>query len=350
MSTAQKNAIQKELVERATGKGAEPTWSKEPSQLQMVKALNFYSTVVDPEKIKQYAIAWAKKFKPDSLALFQAQPEWKFQTYGALMRMLSRELPLSKKHVKAVDTFVAGLTMPEIVEVKPKKRKKIVSTENANFRVFCDALDDAVGAKSFTAPKFDVNKEHSSAPVIELCNRELEAIKEDPTVYPEHMKKWFRSVLKIMQPAAAANDASHRVKKEAKPAKAPKVAPVAKVKKEKPAKVAKVKKEKKPAVAVATTDHPLNGKKVAYLANTSYGRIYRIVSDDGFVIDRKTIRGMNMEKSKAARIPDFGDVMQQFAAGLDINFDEVMKRDNKTGIPIQLSTRLNENVVFLKGE
>lgn len=356
-------AIRKELLDRATGKGKEPNWgSEEPTQLQLVQALNFYSANVEADQLKKYAITWAKKNCPGKVELIEAQTDWKLQTYGALMRMDSRGLKLPKAALKQIDTFVKDLQMPVTDETKsnPKPRKKKMSNENANYRNFCDALDNAVAAKAFKQPDLEVVKGHSTASVIEVCQREMETMKEDPSLYPSHMNKWFRAVIKIMnggEMPEAANAPSKSEKKVAKPAAE---TPVKAAKPEKP-KAAPKKAEPKPAKAPkakavadqpsgddAATDHVLNGKTVAFLFDTRYGRLTRMVSSskNGFQVKGKTLHNIDDKKSKVALLKNYGDAMKPGASNEE-QLAEWMTKCVKKGGAIKVGGRLAQEILIL---
>jgi hypothetical protein len=360
MPKSQKEAIQKELLERATGKGKEPSWEGMPTKLQLVKALNFYSATVEADQLQKYAIAWAKKFSPDNVELIGAQANWKFQTVGALMRIVTRGLTVPKPHLQTILDFVNGLEMPEAKETSPSKtkgKKKImIDSENVNYRNFCDALDAAVAANKFKDPKLEVVKGHSVTPVVDTCERELASMKEDPSIYPEHMKKWFRAVIKNMgggSTPAPVNDAVKTVKKVAKPAAEAVVAePVAD-------KAPKAKAAPKPVVAKAAAkpkvepeavndpNCPLTGKSHAFLFDTRYGRLIKLVAAKGqtFKVTGKTIHGICEQSSKVALLKNFGDLPKN---GANEDLDAWMGKCVKKGNPIPVSTRTAKEVIVLK--
>lgn len=373
MAKAQKEAIRKELLDRATGKGKEPKWEGEPTQLQLVKALNFYSATVEADQLQKYSIAWAKQNCPDKVPLIGAQPDWKFKTYGALMRIDSRGLKLPALHLDSIHEFLNGLEMPVEKETntstKSKRKNKIMTTsENANYRTFCDALDAATLAKDFVAPNMEVDTKHSVSSVIEACERELASMKDDPTIYPQHMSKWFRAVLKLMKPhAGAANDEHVVIKKAAKAANAakeaakpaptvkatekPKAAPKKTETKKpaapKPAKPAKAKPAEAPEAA-NDSNSPLTGKSVAFLFDTRYGRLIRMVSSgkSGFSVKGKTISGFCEKKSKVALLKNFGDAMKPGASN-DEQLNEWMGKCVKKGSPIAVGSRLSDAILVL---
>ncbi|USV41069.1 hypothetical protein [Xanthomonas phage BUDD] len=360
----QKDAIRRELLDRATGKGREPTWDVdvEPTKLELVKALNFYSATVEPETLKKYAITWARKNAPESLERVQAQPDWKFQTYGALMRIDSRGLKIPKAEKNSIAKFVNELIMPftEPKQIKPRKKK--MSTENVNYRNFCDALDKATEATEFVKPDLTVDKKHSTASVIETCQRELEAIKEDGDIYPKHMTQWFTYVMKLMNGGKMPEKAPKEVKKRVetvvvdtaddgdddsatttRQARAPRT----------PKKVASAKGPKTPTLPkndpVPAADHVLNGKKVAFLFDTRYGRLTRMVSDskNGFEIKGKTIHNIDHTKSKVALLKNFGDAMQP-GKNTEEELVAWMGKCVKKGNPISVGSRLAEEVLVLE--
>ena len=374
--TSQKQAIQQELLERATGKGSEPSWAKDhtPTQLEMVKALNFYSAHADAEKLQGYAITWAKKNRPDLLELISAQPAWHFQTYGALMRLDSRGMKLSAEHAEVVRQFLDGLRMPVVDETKsskPKNRKKKnMSNVNTNYQTFCDSMDQAVAAGKYVAPNFEVDKKVSVAPIVEVAQRELESLKDDPSIYPEHMKKWFRAVIKHVggvEAAAldkAANDAVNNMKKAAKPAAevaepvAPKAPTKPKAATPKPKAEPKPKVEKAPKVTQvvkpenvpddSANDHQLNGKKQAFLFDTRYGRLIRVVSDskNGFQVKGKTLHNIDSKKSKVALLKNYGDAMKPGKSTPE-QLAEWMTKCVKKGNPIAVGSRLAAEILVL---
>lgn len=350
MAKAQKLAIQKELLDRATGKGKEPSWENEPTSIQLVKALNFFSANIEADLLKKYAVVWAKKNCPDKVEVIEAQPDWKFQTFGALMRFDSKGLKLPKKYLDSISTFIDGLEMPVVgaTQTKPKGKKKMSTEENVNYRNFCDAMDKATEAKEFKKLVLEVDPKVSVAPVVDVCERELASLKEDPTLYPEHMKKWFRAVLKKMsEHAPAANSTPTVLKKAAKPAPAKKTA----AKKETPKPVAKAPAKKtaaKPAAPVeaANDAHPLNGKTLAFLFDPRYGRLTRMVAaKGGFMVKGKTIHGIDEKKSKVALLKNFGDAMKPGAANDDL--ETWMTKCVKKGNPIKVGGRLSEEIVLL---
>lgn len=354
MAKSQKEAIKRELVDRATGKGKEPTWEGEPTQLQLVQVLNFYSANSEPEKLKQYAIKWAQKHAPDKVELIQAQPDWKFQTYGALMRIDSRGLKLSKVHLEEIQSFVNGLEMPVVENLNKPKRKKKTSmntNENANYRNFCDALDGAIAAGKFEAPKFELDKNHTVSGVIDACERELASMKEDPTIYPEHMSKWFRSVIKIMTPGLEPANSpviEPRVVKRAKVQVDPATVPNPNPKKVKEPAAPKAKKEPAAPAPDLAADHILNGKKLAFLFDTRYGRLTRMVASNksGFSVKGKTISGIDEKKSKVALLKNYGKAMEQGASTAE-ELEAWMGKCVKKGNPIAVGGRLSDAILIL---
>lgn len=196
--------LQAELVERALGRGQEPSWkdaeTRTPTVVELSKVLNFYNANHDEKDKRKWVMAWAKKNRPDLVEVFDDTPLWCFGTYAVLIRLRSRGLKIGEANEIAIQEWIANVQQivrnkAELAEAAaaeaPKRIKKNVGVD-ANLKAMDDALDAALSGQK-AVPEFS-----ATAPVdkvLEYCNKELETIKEEPLAYPKHMKAWFRSIV-----------------------------------------------------------------------------------------------------------------------------------------------------------
>lgn len=230
------------------------------------------------------------------------------------------------------------------------------SSENVNYRNFCDALDVATESNEFIEPSFAVSDEHSKTQVIDVCWRELDSIKEDASIYPEHMNKWFRAVLKLMGGGKMPPKPSDKhtsialvtAKDEVVEVDDTEVETTATETKRRSTKPPRPTKLPKSDVPFVDSEHVLNGKKVAFLFDTRYGRLTRMVSDskNGFEIKGRTIHNIDSKKSKVALLKNFGDAMKPGNLA-EAELADWMTKCVKKGAPIAVGTRLADEILVL---
>lgn len=291
--------LQKELVEKALGRGTEPAWEvgRAPTLRELAKVLNYYNANHDEKDKRKWAATWIKKQRPDLIEAHNNASLWQNGTFAVLMRLESRGLTLSAKHHKEMVEWAESLVKPVVEEEDEDglpKRKKRVKT-NPNMQMFDDALDDAV-----TNPKqgtdFELDVKFDTVSVVNYIKHELEVIEEEPEAYPKHMKRWFKAVL-------------GRLEKVEKVVKTRKVV-TRKIRKVDPVKATRgVKFMKEEADLKLTSMKPSDmvGKKKAYLYHSKWRMLIKVQANDtGFAFRGQAVDNLDLTKvvGKKLRKPE----------------------------------------------
>lgn len=299
--------LKADLIASATGKGKEPEWSGlvPPTKVQLIRGLNFYNAAKSYklDDYKTFALAWAKKNRPDKVEAIEAAKPYKFVTYGPLMRMNARGMIFEDSVSARIEDFINSLQVdaPEDEEldedgnliIAPPVKKVRKSKANAIAQSFDDALDDAMSNPK-AAVAFEVDPSHDPAPVIARCTEALENFTvEGVQQYPKHMKKWFKAALEKLS-------AVQHVAKVRKPR-------VVRKRKINPSKMtAKVKYLKSDPALKIDSKMPVDiiGKTKLYLYDTKYKKLTKLVCAQaaGFVIKGTTVMNFDEKKSSVAFI------------------------------------------------
>lgn len=292
--TKKTTGLKADLIASATGKGKEPVWGGKfapPTQTELSRALSHYnSDLYKTDQYKAWAIEYLRTAHPHLVERAMMQPAWYFSTFGKLARCVARGMQTDSYIIGKLTAYANAI--PEIAvksdddeETDSKKaRKPRKSRENAIYRAFDDALDSVLAGNDANA-QFEIDALHDPAPVIAYCEEQLAAIKDEPGIYPKHMKAWFKNVIERLS----------KVKKVAKVRK-PRVRKVNPIKM-----AAKVKYLKTDAALKIDSLNPTEivGAKKVYLYDTKYKRITKLISGTaaGFTIKGTTVQGFDVEKS-----------------------------------------------------
>lgn len=292
--------LQKELVEKALGRGTEPGWEagREPSQLELNQVLNYYNANHDEKDKAKWAASWIKKSRPDLIEAHKAAPLWTNTVYAVLMRLDARGLTLSGAHraemVRWAESLIRYLKVESDEEEAPKRPKRPKS--NPNFGFFDDALECALNDRRLVegSQNFEIDVKFDTDAITAYCSKEIEAINEEPECYPNHMKKWFKMVLDRLQ-------------------KVEKVVKVRKVVTRKPRKIDPVKATKHvkfmkgaPELNLASKIEPsdLYGKKKALIYNTKWKLLIKVTANDaGFAFRGQALDNVVSATGKKVRKP-----------------------------------------------
>ena len=327
--------LQKELVEKALGRGTEPSWElgREPSKKELAKVLNYYNANHDEKDKRKWAATWLKKQRPDLVADHEAAPLWQNGTFAVLMRLESRGLTLSSKHHQMMVEWAESLVKPAVVvdeDGAPKKKRVKV---NPNPQLFDDVLDDAVSDPKHNG-MFEVDLKQDTSMILAYCEKELETIKAEPEAYPNHMKRWFKAVI----------DRLAKVEKVVKT----RVVRVKKVRKVDPVKATKgVKFLKEVPELKIKSEKPsdLVGKKKAYLYHSKWNMLIKAQANDaGFAFKGQALDNLDLTKvvGKKLRKPE-----EFFKEGvgirvLDRAFGLIKTKDTKLD-----KVRFNDGMVII---
>ena len=296
-------ALQKQLVASATGKHNEPTWNllAEPEKMELVRALNFYNANMDEKDKQKWAFSWIGKNRPDLLANAKKAPLYSFGTFASLMRMEARGMIIPAEHKTRMVAWAESLgPVKQDDDEAPKATKVKKPKLNANMQAFDDVLDDALNGGS---PSFEIDPKVDVAPVIKYCQDQLDAIKEDDSQYPKHMKKWFKAQIEKL--SGVQKVVKTRKVATRKPRKVDPVKMASKVKYQKEINTPELKLSSK----LKPSD--LVGKKKVYIFDTKYRRLTKLVStDSGFVFSGASFQNLDLAKSSSKTLRKPSDTLK----------------------------------------
>ena len=302
--------LQADIIASATGKGKEPEWNQlvPPTRLQLITALNFYKRkdAYKQDHFKEFAVAWARKNRPEVVALFEAAKPKKFTSLGPIMRMATRGMLWADSTLAFVNAEIEKLAGPDkgeeldddgnlILDEPAKPKKKSKPKINANEQAFDDALD-LVHDKwnPSLGVMFEIDAAQDVDGVIARANEMLEHFKvENIQQYPLHMKPWLKAVIEKLS--------SIQKTVKAKPARKQRTRKINPLKM-----IQKVKYLKRDDALGIDSQGPvvMVGKQKIYLYDTKYKKLTKLVcaNASGFVIKGTTVMNFDPEKSSVAFI------------------------------------------------
>ncbi len=329
--------LQKELVEKALGRGTEPGWDlgREPTQRELAKVLNYYNANHDEKDKRKWAATWLKKQRPDLVAAHEAAPLWMNGTYAVLMRIETRGLTISPKHHEMMVSWAESLVKPVAEEDEdgaPVKKKRVKF--NPNPQLFDDVLDEAVRDSKHSG-MFEVDLKQDASMIIAYCERELETIKVEPDAYPKHMKRWFKAVIERLS----------KVEKVVKT----RVVRVKKVRKIDPVKATKGVKflKEEPALKLSSLKpSDMVGKKKAYLFHSKWNMLIKLQANDaGFAFRGQAVDNLDLTKVVGKKLRKPADTFKDGVGVrvLDRNFGMLKSKETKLD-----KVRFNDGMMILQ--
>lgn len=119
------------LVTSMLGSKKEPSFTVLTSEkIDMIKALNFYAVHYRFEHSKAFAVKWAKDNMPEIYPALKDQKDWRFGSYGFVLRMADRGFVLTTDHLNKIKSELRLIASHREERVyKPKVQKK---TEHVN--------------------------------------------------------------------------------------------------------------------------------------------------------------------------------------------------------------------------
>lgn len=328
--------LQKELVEKALGRGTEPSWElgKLPTKMELNKVLNYYNANHDEKDKRKWAAAWLKKNRPELVKAHEEAPLWQNGTGAVLMRLESRGLTLHEAHRAVMIKWAEGLVKPVVEEEEEgPKRKARGPKENPISRALDDILDEAV-SKPSSEPRFDIDPKADPTPAIAYCKRELAAIREEPGLYPKHMKRWFELAVTRLEGVAVAVKTRKVVTRKVR-----KVDPV------KATKGVKFLKELPELKLVGQKPSDMVGKKKAYLYHSKWKMLIKVSANDaGFAFKGQAVDNLDLTKvvGKKMRKPEETFKEGTGIRALDRAFGLIKTKETKLD-----KVRFNEGMVIL---
>lgn len=349
--------LQADLIARATGKNQEPEWNMltAPSRVQLSRAFSAYSLNTKKYKLddyKSFAIAWAKKNRPDLLETMEQVKPYRFMTFGPLMRMHTRGMIWDEKVKAKIDEFLTNLASfinaPDdeldeldedgnLIDAAPKPKAPKRPKLNPNMQGFDDTLDSVLEKwNPANGIGFEVDPMHDVADVIARAQDALDNFKvEGEQQYPLHMKVWFKAVIDKLS-------GIQKIVKVRKPR-------MTRVRKVNPLKMtAKVKYLRNDSELKIDSKSPVDlvGKTKVYIYDTKYKKLTKLTCAEasGFVIKGTTIQNFDPDKSSVAflRKPK-----NELNTGMGIRELDRVMNSTKSKRQVEPKGRLNEYTLIL---
>lgn len=194
---AGKRKVIQALVDSMIGGTREPSFTPMTSEkVDMVKGLNFYAVNYRFEHSKAFALKWAKANMPEIYPSLKAQKDWRFGSYGFVLRMMERGFVLSEEQlnkVKAELRIIASIHEEKSQPKQPttKQKQEVVNKALETFEV---AVDDIIAGGSPT-PSYGVNTKDNKE-VIALAERMEGEMMEHPDDFKPSTVKVLRKFLR----------------------------------------------------------------------------------------------------------------------------------------------------------
>ena len=345
--------LSKTLVDKLAGKEAEPLIpvTGEMSKIDLVRALNNYSSNYPVETHKSWCLEWAAKHRPDYHDTLDKIKPNHFLSHGGICRLHLRGAHLDESHINRITTFFDKLiernqvntpsaTRPTVSRPAPFTKRKIVHNETlANLDL---VLDQIVTRQPYQDPEITVTSDLKE--VGEYCRNllnEVSSIEEnefDPDVASNIqalMKRMIKHLDVTVKAKAKANTKKPTPRKK-------KFVPKSKI-------VQKVKYQTVDDELNIRSIHPVDilEKKVLWVYNTRYRKLYYFEAlAGGFDIRGTKLLNVNLERCKVKRVRKPSEALENYKRKKMLNvFDELSTKPAAV-----TSSSLNENCIILKGE
>lgn len=289
--TTRKSQIQK-LVTAFIGDNNEPTFNVLTSEkMDMVKALNWYAQNSNSEKSKEYALRWARANMPEIYPSLKGQKDWRFGSYGFVLRMAERGFVLTNDQVnkiKAELRLVAAHSAERVSKAAFKDPHPYASAATQSF----DADLDRILANGKATMQYGVDPKDTQA-IIKSCTKGLLDIHHNPEGYRDSIIKPLRKFYEEVKASLTATTKQ--------------------VMKQKELVVKRPKKSNASNVRCKVGNHDgmrgldpsvLIGANQALIYDTAKRRLTLLVAmnESGFEVTGTTIKGFDVEKSTARHI------------------------------------------------
>lgn len=327
------------------GVGNEPTFTKTPTKLEMIRALNYYSVAHDMPDSKKWALTYLTKTgQADLKSKVSSVKHTFFGNIGFRCRMITRGAVFTPEMLATLNRDIEGL-LQYIEEEKPtvsiNPQPKPPTQEKPNtLLTTIDDLEDQVLLGKIQPTKLHINPTaKKDIPLaVSLCEERLADINENPEDYRVKsrnlLKKFYTEVLKTL----SISD----VKPERKPrAKKP---------------VSAEKQVKNVQVSIRSEEFGINGQEAVkipgsteiLLFNTKYRRIHYLFSESPVTVKGKSIIGYDPEKSWAKTVRKPEEFFREWNQKKTIPIVSLLAKANKlTSKPSTASHRLSEAVIIL---
>lgn len=305
--------------------GPEPYFKATPTDIEMIKTLNWYNYFYGTEDSKKWVIQWLKSKKViiDDIAKV---PHEKFPLWlGVICRQLSRGSTLSSEWVEKLNKKVADLellshinkTVPIIIEKFDEKRDNL----STHIETLLDQFYNN-GYKLFDHKLLEWIKENnfSKKTTLEVSIKYLE-LKEELDLYDSKSegysrltekqytdyKKFVKSILEAIISYCEDKTIASQPRKPRKPRKKKEKSPIQLTKNVKYLTEYDKIKSIDPTVII--------GAQSVWFYNTKYKVLTKLESDGKLSIKGTTIIGFNEKTSEAKRIRKPTEVLQKVLSG-----------------------------------
>lgn len=309
------------------------------TRIDIIKALNYYSAEKD-EKLREYAVKYFINKNNTTMADKVAMlPAYRFQSYGAICRMLDKGFDIEQKYVDDMLAYFTTLTAPAQAKVvkRGRKPKAVIVDATPDIVAFDEALDATLLSRKITFP--EVSPNDSKQYIKKECERGLKELETKSEGYCVEdiplLTAFYNKVLDIIKQVKKV-ERKTKVVKTRKP-------PTAVVKK-----VQYMKEFDELQLKSLSPLRVLDSTKL-YVYDTEKRKLFVFTSKTGFTFKGTTLLNVDFENSfrKTVRKPkeffvDNANLVSSIS-GLNKAFSGI----NGKATPLT-SARFNENMIILK--